>query len=153
MGFSQEYTFPPSKSDCDPFLDSKTSVSDTHLLDHFLHFWCAPIYNVCKRKIEVEFFLPSLVMRGSTQREALATRSIEKNLELTFPIVTPPILVPKWPYWWGLSNGASFDQIWYYYDGANKDLVPKKARKQQIFGVVKLDTQCLVPFCNTIQIG
>ena len=28
-------------------------------------------------------------MRGSTRREALATRSVEKNLEQTFPIVTP----------------------------------------------------------------
>ena len=69
--------------------------------------------------------------RGSTQREALATRSVEQNLELIFSIVTPPILVPKWPYWWGLSNGLSFDQIWYYYDGANKDLVPKKTKNSQ----------------------
>ena len=29
------------------------------------------------------------VMRGSTQREALPTNSVEKNLEQTFPIVTP----------------------------------------------------------------
>ena len=28
-------------------------------------------------------------MRGSTQREALANRSVEKNLEQTFPIVNP----------------------------------------------------------------
>ena len=34
-------------------------------------------------------------MRGSTQREALATRSGEKNLEQTFPIVTPPNIGAK----------------------------------------------------------
>ena len=33
--------------------------------------------------------------KGSTQREALATRSVEKNIEPIFSIVTPPILVPK----------------------------------------------------------
>ena len=99
------------------------------------------------------YYLPgheNLHKRGSTQREALATCSVEKNIELIFPIVTNCILVPKWPYWGGLSNGTSFDQIWYYYDGGNKDLVPKKAKKQSIFGVVKLDTQCLGQFWNTI---
>ena len=29
-------------------------------------------------------------MRGSTQKEALATRSVDKNLELIFYIITPP---------------------------------------------------------------
>ena len=70
-----------------------------------------------------------------------------------FSILTPPILVPKYPYWRGLSNGMLFDQIWYHYGRANQDLVPKKAQKQPIFGVVKLDAQCLVPFCNTIKMG
>ena len=68
------------------------------------------------------------VMRSATQREALATRRVEKNLELIFSIVTPSNIGAKWPYWWGLSNGTSFDQIWYYYNGANKDLVPKKSQ-------------------------
>ena len=31
----------------------------------------------------------SLTKRGSTQKEALPTRSVEKNLEPIFPIVTP----------------------------------------------------------------
>ena len=33
--------------------------------------------------------------RGSTQREALATRSVEKNLELIFYIITPPNIGAK----------------------------------------------------------
>ena len=74
----------------------------------------------------------------------------KKSRAYIFHCNTPPILMPKWPYWWGFLNGTPFEQIWYYYDGANKDLVPKKAKKHQIFGVVKLDTQCLGPFCNTI---
>ena len=43
----------------------------------------------------------------------------------------------------GLSNGVTFDQIWYHYEGANKDLVQKRPQNS----VVKFDTQCLVPFC------
>ena len=107
-----------------------------------------------KKKLPISFSPyinpPHTPMRGSTQREALATRSVEKNLEQTFAIVTPPILVPTWPYWWELSNGTPFQHIWYHYGGANKDLVPRNARKHPICGLVKLDTQCLVPFCNNI---
>ena len=31
-------------------------------------------------------------MRGSTQKEAQATRTVEKYIEQTYPIVTPPTL-------------------------------------------------------------
>ena len=86
----------------------------------------------------ISVFTSNLDKRGSTQWEALATHSVEKNLELILPIVNPPKLVPKWPYWWGLSSGTSFDQIWYYYEGADEGF---SAEKEPNFGVVKLDTQ------------
>ena len=41
-----------------------------------------------------------------------------------------------------LSNGTSFEHIWYHYGGASKDLVPRKARNQPIFGLVKLNVWC-----------
>ena len=44
---------------------------------------------------KISLILKILFRRGSTQREGLATRSVEKNLELIFSILTPPILVPK----------------------------------------------------------
>ena len=43
----------------------------------------------------ISVFTSNLDKRGSTQREALATHSVEKNLELILPIVNPPKLVPK----------------------------------------------------------
>ena len=77
-------------------------------------------------------------MKQYTQWCTKESRSVEKNLEQTFSIVTPNI------------GAMSSDQIWYHYDSANQDLAPKKAQKEPVFGVVKFDTQCLVPFCNTI---
>ena len=43
-------------------------------------------------------------MRGSTQREALATRSVEKNLELLFAIVTPQ-------YWYQNDRTEGFQMV------------------------------------------
>ena len=52
--------------------------------------------------------------------------AVLKNSRPKFSIITFPIIVLKLGYWWGLSNGLSFDQIWYHFDGPNKVLVPKK---------------------------
>ena len=58
--------------------------------------------------------------RGCTQREALATRSIDKNLEQTFPIVNPQYWCQNYCIDGGLSNSTSFEQIWYHYGGAKR---------------------------------
>ena len=63
----------------------------------------------CYKKYNCIFH--TLPKRGSTQREALAHRSVEKNLELIFYFITHPILVPKWPHWWGLSNGRFWPDL------------------------------------------
>ena len=57
-----------------------------------LTIWGAKGIKTCYLENYVSKRLPK---RGFTQREALATRSVEKNLELIFCIITPPILVPK----------------------------------------------------------
>ena len=52
------------------------------------------VYSISSGQAGISNYI-NLYMRGSAHREALATRSVEKNLELIFSIVTPPILVPK----------------------------------------------------------
>ena len=68
--------------------------------DVFVH---QDVYLLCNRMFQIKTIskiskvVPPTypIVRGSTQREALATRSVEKNLELIFYIITPPTLVPK----------------------------------------------------------
>ena len=68
-------------------------------------------------------------MRQSIMIVQSSPAALKKILSKYFPLYPPYI------------GAKIFDQIWYHYDSANQDLVPKKAQKQPIFGVVKLDAQ------------
>ena len=58
-----------------------------------------------------------VVLWDSPLNDVKSSPAALKKSRPKFSNVTPPILVPKWGYWWRLSNCVSFYQIWYPYDG------------------------------------